>query len=135
MMISTLHRRYDRRIIFQLLRFSLIGGLATIIHWFVASLVYKYSGLNLNLSILIGWSFAVFVSFFGHCYLTFVHSSKVGLSVFWRFFVASMFGFLVGQLIAIVGSKWPVYYQYAIVLSAIFPAFISFFLGKLWVFK
>ncbi|WP_366924982.1 GtrA family protein [Alcaligenes phenolicus] len=70
--------KYDRCIIFQLFRFCLVGGVATIIHWCSSSFLYKYSGLSLSLSIFVGWLFAAFFSFFGHYYLTFVNSSKGG---------------------------------------------------------
>lgn len=127
--------KFDRRIILQLFRFCLVGGLATIVHWSSSFFLYKYSGLSLSLSIFVGWLFAALFSFFGHYYLTFLNSSKGGVIVFWRFLMMSVLGVLVGQLIASIGSKWPDYYQYSIAIAAIFPAFVSFFAGKLWIFK
>lgn len=127
--------KYDGRIILQLFRFCLVGGLATIIHWCSSSYLYKYSVLSLNLSIFFGWFFAALFSFFGHYYLTFMNSSKGGWIVFWRFLMMSVLGVLVGQFIANIGSKWPDYYQYSIAIAAIFPAFVSFIVGKLWIFK
>lgn len=51
--------------------FGFVGGMATLVHFVVATAVFRGLGLSIFLGNIAGYAIAFFVSYFGHYHLTF----------------------------------------------------------------
>lgn len=116
----------------QLLRFGLVGGLATLVHLGVAWLVLYYWPLAYPFLVnLIAFLVAFQVSFWGHARFTFRQKGSA-----WRFMGVTLGGFALNNsllwLFLMLGVESPFI---AICLAVFFVPLFVFIASRLWVFK
>lgn len=115
----------------QIIRFCVVGGLATFVHMIVAiSLVHAGARLGVWAVNLISFTAAVWVSFLGHRYFTF---KSDGSAV--KFVVTAMVGFAVNNICLtlvywLTNAELP-----SIIVAATLSPAVVFFISRLWVFR
>ena len=119
----------------QVLKFCVIGGLATLVH-LVVGLSLIYSGLYPALANTIAFVTAFLVSFIGHISFSFAHQGSLFTRALWRFGLVGLVGFGINQnmlfvLIAFSLHSAPT----ALVFSTICAAVVTFVLCRSWAFQ
>lgn len=113
-----------------LIRFSVIGLLATLVHLGIAAIVLTCMNEALFLANLLAFIVAVNVSFFGHRFFSFRRNGN-----FSRFFIITLSGFAFNNIIL----SGLVYFELtegllAITISTLCVPFMVFLLSRFWVF-
>jgi len=115
----------------QILRFGLVGALATLVHVAVASALLAFAGQwQVWLVNFVAFSVAFWVSFFGHRYFTFRAPGSPA-----RFLGAALTGLAVNNgclalALWATGQK-----MISITLAAIAAPAVVFMISRLWVFR
>lgn len=118
----------------NLLRFFVVGLLASLLHWIVVvSLVcLQLTPLRANL---FGYLAAFSLSYFGHKHFSFVASDKSHKSTLPKFILTSIVGFVMNQsLYSLLLSYTPLRYDFALVVVLAVVALSTFIVSKFWVF-
>lgn len=119
----------------QLSWFVLVGVCASLVHWLVVVALVSQSHWAPLVANVIGWLVAFVVSFTGHYQLTF-RSQHAGLTKSLpRFFLISLFGFLINETsyaIALQNTKLP--YELLLGVILIGVAVLTFIFSRLWAF-
>lgn len=121
----------------SLMRFALIGVVATLIHALCALALVFYLAVPVIVSHAAGFVIALSVSFFGHYYYSF-RSSESLMSCMARFLLVALSAYgLNALLLLLLLEELPNHIGDLIKLLisiAVFPL-ISYVLGKFWVFR
>ena len=121
----------DRGLLLQILRFGLVGGLATITHIAVATvLLYVFPSLHPVAANIAAFLLAFLVSFVGHSRFTFRRDGNLP-----RFLVAAIAGLCASNavlvaLLAIGASAIP-----SLWMATLAAPLVVYVISKLWVFK
>lgn len=119
----------------QLLRFGLVGILATIVHMIIGFLLIQ-AGWHPLLANTCAFVIAFFVSFVGHLGYSFSDQEASFRRSLSRFVAVGLIGFLVNQLILAVLIALAVTSDTASMLvSTGCAAFVTFGLSKVWAFR
>ncbi len=116
----------------QLNRFALVGGMATLVHLSVSRLLFFYRGDLPELMVnSVAFFIAFFVSFLGHRHFTFKTQGSII-----KFLSVSLLGFLINNslLFYIVQTQYLKGWN-AILLSTLSVPILTYILSKLWVFR
>lgn len=119
----------------QLLRFGLVGGLATMVHLLIGTILIQ-SGLPPLTANAVAFAFAFFVSFAGHLGYSFADQEPGFGSSLWRFAIVSLTGFACNEiLLAVLLYKTSVPGVPALIATTMVVVFFTFLLGKYWAFS
>lgn len=120
------------RLVGQLLRFGLVGGLATLVHLSVAWLVLQVWAQGSPFLVnLVAFLVAFQVSFWGHSRYTFRHKGSP-----WRFLLVTLGGFAINNGLLWIFLALGLYSGFAaICLSVLMVPLFVFLASRLWVFS
>jgi putative flippase GtrA len=126
--------KINRRHVFQVMKFGVVGVFATLTHYFSALFILEVVGQGVYVANLIGYCTAIFVSYFGHAVFTF--KAQLGGKGFLRFTIFSVLTFIGGQVVLFVlkdllhtSDRW------ALAFTVVAIPVVSFFVNKFLVFK
>ncbi|WP_316858326.1 GtrA family protein [uncultured Cohaesibacter sp.] len=121
--------------IWMILRFGIVGVMATLIHMSVASGLVHFASVNVFTANLAAYLIAFIFAFSGHFFWTFQTGGALRQAL-WRYFVISASAFAVNNLVLLALVKSGVLSKVMSVLiaAAIVPA-ISYFASRFWGFK
>ncbi len=119
----------------ELMRFGVVGGLATLTHFLVASALFSWTPVGIFAANLAGFLVAVAVSFFGHRNLTF-RVTEAGSEAAARFFGVAVAGFLANTAVLaaatyVVGRET----LWSLALAVVVAAGFVYLASKLWAFR
>ncbi len=121
---------------FQLIRFGITGGLATLTHFTTVILLVEFTKLHPLSANVIGFSCGFIVSFSGHSLWTFANTTQRVHIVLPRFFLVAAINFGCNQgLYTLFLIKFHWNYTIALIIVLGIMASITFLLSKLWVFR
>ncbi len=123
-------RLFRRLLAIRIVRFGLVGGVATLIHITAAFLYIYFLADQVFVANLIGFSCA-----FGFSYLAqsrFVFNSRVGMDNASRFFVVQFAALLISQMISELDAEANSYYR--VLFVAIILPVVTFFIHRGWTF-
>jgi putative flippase GtrA len=118
----------------QLLRFSAVGALATVVHIGVAMGVVAAAGISPTVGSMIGFVAAFVVSYLGHFRFTFAVPGRYR-DYLLKFAVSSLASFLLST-----GAVWVatailgIDYKPALIALAIIVPFCNYLVNRFWVF-
>lgn len=119
----------------QIVRFSSVGGLATVFHVVVAVLTrdaFGFSPLQANLA---GFCGALILSYVGHAYFTFGTTLKGSQQIF-RFLFVAVSGLAVSTAtVWCLNIKLTLPFEFAMVAVAVLVPAASYVAMRLWVFS
>jgi len=118
------------------IRFALIGALATVLHWVAAMVAIDRIGTAPLVANAMGWLCAFAISFLGHFWVTFRgHGAPLCRSMV-RFACVSAIGFAMSTLVfAQLVRLHPSLYGMWLALTLMMVAFVSYQLGRRWAFS
>ena len=121
--------------LFMLVRFGIVGVVATLVHMAVAAFLVHSETANVYLANLVAYLTAFIVAFSGHFFWTFNNGGPLGQAI-WRYFVISASAFGVNNLVllTLVQSGLVSKVSSVIVAAAIVPV-LSFFASRFWGFR
>ena len=119
----------------QLFRFGITGVIAASVNFFVVVLIVEYIHLKPLVANIFAYLLAFNVSYFGHRFWTFGHKAH-GTSSLPKFFTVSIISFFLNEgLFALLLAKTHLHYTWALIITILIVAILSFLLSKLWAFK
>ena len=117
------------------LRFGLVGLLATLVHMAVGYTLIQ-AGWHALIANLLAFITAFFVSFTGHLVFSFADHTVKAAHAFWKFIIVAVAGFCVNEaLLATLLHLQALPSAPALFVSTAFAAFVTFFLSRAWAFK
>ena len=120
--------------IWRLVRFSIVGGLATVVYLAAALIAVELLSMSPMIGALAGFSASFVVSYIGHFHFTFAAPGRYRDYVL-RFAVSSLASFLISTLAMWSATKWfMIDYRIALVAIAIIIPICSYLLNRFWVF-
>lgn len=118
----------------QLFYFGVVGVSATVTNYVVAVGVHESLGINLYAAQLVGYGFAVMISFFGHGMLTF--KAKISSIVFVKFIAVSLSTLWLSEIVLfLLESVLNLHHRISLLVVVFTIPVTTFFLSKLWVFR
>lgn len=119
----------------SVLKFGLVGGMATLVHITVGILWIRF-GLNPLVANFLAYLTALVVSFWGHHSFTFNNHNQPLAKTAPRFLSTSVLGFLMNELIlaSVVGLNL-MSPSSALTLATLLVAAFTYLLSKRWVFN
>ena len=120
--------------IYKLLRFSIIGALATLVHWSVVVFLYNTFSISPLIANFLGYLVAVIVSFYGHRTWVFLASDSIKARVKYVFISLSALA-LQQFLIYISIDRILLRFEILMILIIGITAIYSFLLMERWAFK
>lgn len=119
----------------QLLRFGMVGVLATLVHLLIGTILIG-SGRHPLIANAIAFGFAFLVSFVGHLGYSFVDQEPDFRASFWRFGLVSLSSFACNEiLLAILLSNTSIPEVPALIATTTCVVFLTFLMGKYWAFS
>lgn|SRR5574344_24113 len=125
-----LNNEKNKKNIFELIRFAIVGGAATVVDLAVTIALVHFSSFHENIITSIAFITAFWVSFFGHRYFTF---KKKGSPV--SFFILSISTFLLRNVFVLALVSIDIRGYYALISSMVLVTAITYFVAKFKVFK
>ncbi len=120
----------------QLMKFSVVGVVNTLIHYALFYLLYSVFGVYHLLASTIGFIAAVINSFFFNKYWTFNSKSPYLGQQFVRFFIVSLLGLLINLMTMALLVEWLLIDPLLAQLAAIgLTLLVNFSGNKWWVFR
>lgn len=118
----------------EVFRFGFVGGLASLVHFVVASALFWTMPGRLFAANVAGFAVAFFVSYFGHYHLTFRAGTAHGDSI-WRFGLVALLGFAINMAVLALFT-WLVGYQTlaGLAVAIVFAAGSVYLLSRTWAF-
>ena len=118
----------------EIARFGLVGGLATVTHFVIATAIFRAVPGSLFVANAIGFGVAFFVSYFGHYHLTFRANTAHGASVP-KFALVALIGFLINTAVLWVFTQ-AIGYQslFGLAFSIVLAAGCVYLLSRTWAF-
>lgn len=118
----------------RLVRFSMIGGLATGVYLLAALIAVEGLGVSPMIGAAIGFCASFVVSFLGHFRFTFAMSGRYRDYVL-KFAVSSLVSFLMSTLAMWLATKMlMIDYRIALIAIAIIIPICSYLVNRFWVF-
>ncbi len=118
----------------QVLRFGLVGVMATIVHMSCVIILVEQVSMPPLIANIFAYLLALNVSFWGHRHFTFNHRAPIR-NTLGRFLLVSGAGFAFNESLFFVFLHWfNHYYPVALMLTLTLTPLLTFVLGKLWVF-
>ena len=120
----------------QGLWFCITGSAAAATHFICLVALVHYINLAPQLANPIAFVFAFLISFFGHFRFTFRQIDQNLLATLWRWLFTSILGFILNQLLFLLGLKLFGVHFYGVVwlVVTIVVTIITFILAKFWAF-
>jgi len=119
----------------QLLRFGIIGLLATFVHMVIGFLLIQ-SGWQPLVANTLAFATAFLVSFIGHLRFSFANQDVGAASALRRFLVVALIGFGCNQAILVVLLSWGMISDtIALWISTGCAAILTFILSRIWAFR
>lgn len=115
----------------QFLRFIVVGGAATLAHFFLAMLLCLFfkSCCSMFFLNIMAFSVAFAISYLGHRYITFCKRGS-----FPKFFLTSLSGFAINNLVLFFMIWLGLYGEISLLFSILIVPFITYLLSRFWVF-
>lgn len=120
----------------QFIRFSIIGGLNTLLHYIVFILLFRFVGVDMILASALGYSVGILNSFILNRNWTFNISNKVSLKEFFKFLIVnlvSMGGNLLTLKVLVTGLN--IIPEAAQALAIMASLILNFVGNKFWTFR
>lgn len=119
----------------QMLRFGLIGVLATLVHMVIGFVLIQSGWQPLNAN-MVAFCIAFLVSFVGHLGFSFADQNTSLFNALWRFFIVALAGFAVNEtLLTILLSLGSLSDTTALFASTSCAAALTFLLSRTWAFR
>jgi putative flippase GtrA len=119
----------------QLLRFGIVGLLATFVHMVIGFLLIQ-SNWQPVMANLLAFTIAFLVSFIGHLGFTFADQGVSPSSALWKFALVALIGFACNEVLLIVLlSEGDLTDTVSLWISTGCAAVLTFALSKLWAFR
>lgn len=118
----------------QLMRFTLVGGLAALLHYVVALQCSQW--LDIAWANVVAFLVAFWISFFGHFYFSFQQGQRPNLAVLIKFCAVAISGFAINQAVLLLQvqlTDWPL--RFMLALAIVVSAGSTFVLSRVLVFK
>lgn len=94
----------NQKLVLQIFKFIVVGGIATIIDWIIYFVLYNYLNVNPLISNIISFSISMFYNYYASVKWVFnVKAGKSRLQQFVEFIVFSLFGLLITEIILFIG--------------------------------
>ena len=123
----------------QLIRFGLVGGVATVVHMGGFAALIELAGMRPIYANVISFALATTVAFIGHNWWTFRQTSGAGRPVAaagWRYITITLTGFAVSSgIVYAVTEMAEANYVYAIILILAIVPLGQFLMSKFWAFR
>jgi len=120
----------------RIIRFSIVGGISTVVNYTCFILIYKVLQLHYILSSSIGYIIGLLVGYSLNKNWTFVKKVIIGKSYFFQYSIAQIMGLIFCQiLLYILVEAFKIDPLLANVIAIGFAAIVSFLLIDLLVFK
>jgi putative flippase GtrA len=130
-----MNRVVDRSGHKEILRFIAVGCAAAVTHFVTVIALVEWLQITPLVSNIGGWLLAFFVSFSGHFFLTFRNHQNSLARTLARFFVLSLFGFLVNESAYHLLLQWSnVHYAIGLFCVLVGVAIFTYFVSRRWVF-
>ena len=118
----------------HLSRYTLVGGVATAVHYLVLVACVEFGGWAPWLASGAGAVVGAQVAYAGNRSFTFAHRGRVGAS--WpRFMATALLGALLGMAIVAVGVRLGVHYLVAQVIATLTGLRVTFAINRAWTFR
>ncbi|MCS2609039.1 GtrA family protein [Halomonas dongshanensis] len=116
---------------FQLFRFFVVGGGATLIHLAIAALlIFLFPFLHIYAVNFISFLTAFLFSFLGHQYFTFKRQGSLA-----KFFSVSVLGFFLNNIVLTIGLAFHFPKMIAILIAVMSVPFLTYIVSKIWIFR
>jgi putative flippase GtrA len=120
--------------IYKLVRFSIIGALATLVHWSVVVFLYNTFSISPLIANFLGYLVAVIVSFYGHLTWVFLASDSIKARV--KYVSISLSALALQQLLIYISiDRILLRFEILMILILGITAIYSFLLMERWAFK
>ena len=120
--------------IYKLIRFSIIGALATLVHWSVVVFLYNTFSISPLIANFLGYLVAVIVSFYGHRTWVFLASDSIKTRV--KYVSISLSALALQQLLIYISiDRILLRFEILMILIIGITAIYSFLLMERWAFK
>ena len=120
--------------IYKLLRFSIIGALATLVHWSVVVFLYNTFSISPLIANFLGYLVAVIVSYYGHRTWVFLASDSIKTRV--KYVSISLSALALQQLLIYISiDRILLRFEILMILILGITAIYSFLLMERWAFK
>lgn len=120
--------------IYKLLRFSIIGALATLVHWSVVVFLYNTFSISPLIANFLGYLVAVIVSFYGHRTWVFLASDSIESRT--KYVFISLSALALQQLLIYISiDRILLRFEILMILILGITAIYSFLLMERWAFK
>lgn len=118
----------------RLMRFSAVGGVATVIHIGIAMVLVAAAGANPTVGAMIGFATAFLVSYLGHFRFTFAVSGR-HRDFLLKFAVSSLASFLLSTTAVWVATAvLGINYKPALIALSIIVPVCNYIVNRFWVF-
>ncbi len=119
----------------QLVRFGMVGVLATCVHMVIGYLLIHSNWHPLSAN-MIAFATAFMVSFIGHLAFSFADQDTSVSSAFWKFMIVALIGFAFNEaLLVVLLSLGVLSGILALCASTSSAAVVTFILSKTWAFR
>lgn len=115
----------------KIVKYALVGGAATLIHIFIASMCLLFDNEAIYLSNVVGFLIAYLFSYFLQSKLVFKHNINVIMAI--RYFVVQFSSLIIAIFISEAMSAYNNYLK-TVIIALLLPL-ITFVLHKTWTFK
>jgi putative flippase GtrA len=120
--------------IYKLVRFSIIGALATLVHWSVVVFLYNTFSISPLIANFLGYIVAVIVSFYGHRTWVFLASDSIETRT--KYVFISLSALALQQLLIYISiDRILLRFEILMILILGITAIYSFLLMERWAFK
>jgi putative flippase GtrA len=120
--------------IYKLVRFSIIGALATLVHWSVVVFLYNTFSISPLIANFLGYIVAVIVSFYGHRTWVFLASDSIETRT--KYVFISLSALALQQLLIYISiDRILLRFEILMILILVITAIYSFLLMERWAFK
>lgn len=117
----------------RFLRFATIGGVNTLIHGLLLTLIMQKTTINVVFANFIAFYVANSFSYFMNCFFTF--NTSVNFRSYIRFFSASILSLVLTLFISSLADFFGLHYLMGFIMVMTFVPIISFFFMKCWAFR
>lgn len=120
--------------IWHFTRYSLIGAVATAVHYALLALVVEVAQWPAYLGSGLGAVVGAQVAFFGNRWFTFAHAGAVA-PAWLRFQGTALIGVLLGMAVVGAGVAFGLHYLAAQVLATLLSLVLTFAINRAWTFR
>jgi putative flippase GtrA len=118
----------------RFVRYTLVGAIATAVHYGLLALVVELGGWPAFIGSGFGAVVGAQVAFFGNRWFTFGHAGE--LAPAWlKFQGTALFGALVGMVVVGIGVRLGIHYLAAQVVATLLSLVLTFVINRAWTFR